>query len=78
MFERIDREADGEVYINEVLDFLQSMASDLEQVRLLVLTFILLWLDVDQRCSRSPKEVQREGGQDFIFSRIHGRKLNLQ
>ena len=33
MFERIDREADGEVYVREVLDFLRSMASDLDQVR---------------------------------------------
>ena len=32
MFERIDREADGEVYVNEVLDFLHSMAGDLDQV----------------------------------------------
>ena len=31
MFERIDREADGEVYIQEVLDFLRSMNSDLDQ-----------------------------------------------
>ena len=31
MFERIDREADGEVYVSEVLDFLQSMADDLDQ-----------------------------------------------
>merc|ERR1711892_72884 len=31
MFERIDREADGEVYIREVLDFLRSMNSDLDQ-----------------------------------------------
>ena len=31
MFERIDREADGEVYVREVLDFLQSMARDLDQ-----------------------------------------------
>lgn len=31
MFERIDREADGEVYVREVLDFLRSMASDLDQ-----------------------------------------------
>ena len=33
MFERIDREADGEVYVNEVLDFLQIISNDLEQVR---------------------------------------------
>ena len=33
MFERIDREADGEVCVREVLDFLRSMASDLDQVR---------------------------------------------
>lgn len=32
MFERIDREADGEVYVNEVLDFLRSISSDLDQV----------------------------------------------
>ena len=38
MFERIDREADGEVYVNEVLDFLQSMASDLDQVRFTLTT----------------------------------------
>ena len=31
MFERIDREADGEVYVSEVLDFLSSMADDLDQ-----------------------------------------------
>ena len=31
MFERIDREADGEVYVSEVLDFLRSMSDDLEQ-----------------------------------------------
>ena len=31
MFERIDREADGEVYVSEVLDFLRSMADDLDQ-----------------------------------------------
>ena len=31
MFERIDREADGEVYVSEVLDFLRSMSDDLDQ-----------------------------------------------
>ena len=36
MFERIDREADGEVYVNEVLDFLHSMADDLDQERFIL------------------------------------------
>ena len=31
MFERIDREADREVYVSEVLDFLRSMSDDLDQ-----------------------------------------------
>ena len=31
MFERIDREADGEVYIQEVLDFLRTMSADFDQ-----------------------------------------------
>ena len=41
MFERIDREADGEVYVREVLDFLRSMASDLDQVNFRKTVFFL-------------------------------------
>ena len=48
MFERIDREADGEVYVNEVLDFLQSMASDLDQVRFTLTTTAAMTVKLGQ------------------------------
>ena len=44
MFERIDREADGEVYVREVLDFLRSMASDLDQVNFRETVFLKISL----------------------------------
>ena len=31
MFERIDKEADGEVYVHEVIDFLRVMDDNMEQ-----------------------------------------------
>ena len=37
MFERFDREADGEVYVSEVLDFLRRMSDDPDWTREIII-----------------------------------------
>ena len=44
MFERIDKEEDGEVYVREVVEFLQALSDNLDQSNEVLDQSVVFWL----------------------------------